>query len=135
MLVTKIEQQKRRPQRANVYVDDEFAFGAHIDVIVAWGLKNGDEVDQTTIDAILTQEEFSLARDLAVRYLSYRARSEKEVREKLIEKEFDPATIDAVIGHLRQIGYVDDVKFARAFIHDAQLRKPSGKRLLQQKLR
>ena len=135
MLITKIEQQKRHSHRVNVYLDDEFAFGLHIDVLTAFGLKKGDHLSQEAIDAMLSREEFTLAKEQALRYLGYRRRTEKELRNKLFEKEFDPATIDAVIAYLSGLGIINDVEFAKSFIHDARLRKPLGKRLLRQKLR
>jgi regulatory protein len=54
---------------------------------------------------------------------------------RLIEKEFDPATVDEVVHHLEEAGLIDDRRFARAYIHDLQLRKPSGRRFLQRQLR
>jgi regulatory protein len=62
-------------------------------------------------------------------------RSERELRFKLIEKEFDPATVDNVVHHLHTLGLINDKVFAEAFVHDAQLRKPAGKKLLFRQLR
>jgi regulatory protein len=135
MLVTKIERQKRNPHRANVYVDGEFAFGIHVDLLASLGLRKGDTLGKEALDTILTKEEFSLAKSYSLRYLGRRRRSVKELHDKLIQKEFSPQTIETVIAHLSELRLLNDVDFSRAFVHDIQLRKPSGQRLLRQKLR
>jgi regulatory protein len=62
-------------------------------------------------------------------------RSEKELRFTLLEREFDPTVVDNVLLELQTKGYIDDRKFAAAFIRDARLRKPAGTAMLFQKLR
>jgi regulatory protein len=135
MIITKIEQQKRHPGRVNIFLDDAFAFGLHKEVAVRFGLRRGDELTKDTIDQITSSEEQTLAKHKALQLLNYRMRSEHELRAKLFEKEFPPEIIDRTIEDLRALGYLDDDKFARALIHDAQLKQPTGKNRLQQKLR
>ena len=89
---------------------------------------------EETIHAIQALEEVNLANERALRLLSHRLRSEKELRARLLEKEFTPAVIDGVIEHLRNIGMIDDAVFARTFVHDQQLRKPAGRKHLQHQL-
>lgn len=48
----------------------------------------------------------------AYRLLSYRGRSEKEMRERLKRKGFDENTINSVIDRLRSDGYIDDRRLA-----------------------
>ena len=135
MIVTKIERQKYHPQRLNIYIDDAFAFAVHNDALVHVRLHKGETIDQQAVDELKSREEFSLAKRQALRLIGYKLRSEKELRQKLIENEFEPRIIDNVIDHLRSLGIIDDRKFAQAFVHDKRLRRPSGKRLLSQHLR
>ncbi len=135
MIVTGIERQKRHPDRVNLYLDGEFAFGLHREVLLRAGLRKGDELSPEALEAIKGREEYCLARQNALRLISYRMRSERELRSRLLEKEFEPRTIDRVIEDLRGIGMLDDAAFARAFIHDARMRRPTGRRLLTKQLR
>jgi regulatory protein len=135
MFVTKIERQQRHPRKVNVFIDHEFAFAIHDDVLVGCGLNKGDAVDKRIIDEIIMREEFALAKETALRLIRYRFRSEQELRLKLLEKEFDPDIVAETIKSFRELGVVDDAKFARAFVHNKLLRKPAGKKLLQQQLR
>ena len=54
--------------------------------------------------------------EIAVRALARRARSSGEVREILRKKKAAKADIEAVIARLREYGYLDDARFARAFV-------------------
>ncbi|HZY10540.1 MAG TPA: RecX family transcriptional regulator [Bacteroidota bacterium] len=135
MIVTKIERQKRNPHRVNIFLDNEFKFGIHEATLTKFGLRNGDELDQKIIETISIQEEYHLAHSKALQLISRRLRTERELRFKLLEKEFQPKAVDFVIEKLRKSGLVDDSRFARAYVHDIQLRKPAGARFIQQQLR
>lgn len=135
VVITKIERQKKNPNRVNLFIDDLFAFGTHDEVLVKFGLRKGDTVNEELIKKIETEEEFSLAKQAALRFLSYRIRSEKELQSKLKEKEFHPLTIGRVTEHLRSIGMLNDKQFAQSFVHHLLSRKPAGKTLIQRELR
>ena len=135
MIITKIERQKRHPDRVNLYLDGEFALGVNREVVVKLGLRKGDELSRDRLNELTSLEEFTLAKQKALRLLGHRLRSEKELRIKLREKEFNPDIIDSVVKHLQSVHLLNDLEFARAYVHDTQLRKPAGRRLLEQQLR
>jgi len=135
MVVTRIERQKRHPGRVNLYVDGEFALGLHEDVLFEFGLRKGDRLNVVTLDTLKAAEEVHFARERALRFLSYRARSERELRAKLKEKEFHPAAIDEAISLLRDQGIVNDKSFARSFVKDILMRKPAGRIYLRRLLK
>lgn len=102
-----------RRGRARVFVEGEF--WAEIDAGVASerGIYKG---------AVLSPEEFldarvagerALAMSRALNFLGYRARSEREVRDRLRRYGYDEATIDVVLERLKELGHLDDEEFAR----------------------
>ena len=135
MVITKLERQQKNPLRVNVYCDDAFAFGIHQDVLVKFGLRKGDVVDEKSMADLLAAEEFRIAKEKALKFLGGRLRSKKELRSKLIDKEIDPHAVDSVIEHLEGLGLINDKTFAEAFVHDAIMKKPSGSNILRQRLR
>lgn len=135
MIITKIEQQKRHPERVNLYLDGEFVCGLHKEVIVKFSLRKGDKIDQELLDKLSSQDQLAEAKSKALRILSRRLRTEYELRTKLLEKKYSPKIVDEVIKYLSSIGFINDTEIARLFIHDYQLRKPAGKRLLTLQLR
>jgi regulatory protein len=58
------------------------------------------------------------ALELAYRHLGPRDRTTSEVRLHLRRKGIDETTIDAAVGRLHELGYLDDPRYARAFTQD-----------------
>ncbi len=73
--------------------------------------------------------------DRAVNLLTYKARSVKELRERLLEKDWtNEQIVDEVIEKLKSYNYLNDETFAKSLASSQLRQKPMGKRLLQQKL-
>ncbi len=72
------------------------------------------------------------AKKKIARLVARRYYSEKELRDKLAN--YNTEEIEAAISWGKEQGFIDDLRFARAFVHDALLLKPQGKRLLTTKL-
>ena len=79
-------------------------------------------------------ERLQKAKDAAYNYLSYRARSVKEVRDKLVQKEFAEEIIEQVVDDLQRQKLLNDREFARRFV-EARLGRANGSRKLAQELR
>ncbi|MYK39759.1 MAG: RecX family transcriptional regulator, partial [Gemmatimonadetes bacterium] len=80
------------------------------------------------------EDQLQKAKDAAYRYLSYRARSVAEVRDKLKEKEFAAEIVAEVIADLQRQQLLDDREFARRWV-EARLPRAYGARKLAQDLR
>lgn len=73
--------------------------------------------------------------DRAVNLLTYKPRSIKELRTRLMEKEWTNSVIvEEVIKKLESYGYLNDARFAKSFAASKLRQKPIGKRVLKQKL-
>ena len=79
-------------------------------------------------------DQLQKAKDAAYRYLSYRARSVVEVRDKLTEKEFAAEIVAEVVADLQRQKLLDDREFARRWV-EARLQRANGARKLAQDLR
>lgn len=134
-IITKIERQKKNVRRASIYVDGEFAIGVHEETLRRFGFRKGDVLDRKTLDELQQAEELLKAKEKAMRLLSHRARSEKEIRDRLKKASHPSSIIDEVAAALKRAGLLDDVAFARMFAHDTMARKPLGRHLLRQLLR
>jgi len=69
-----------------------------------------------------------------LRLLSYRARAEREVRQRFQLRGAPPELVDAAIERLRGAGFVDDEAFARQWVDSRRRASPRGDRLLQHEL-
>jgi regulatory protein len=133
-IVTKIESQKRNPKRRSIFIDGKFAFGLDEEVLYKLGVKKGDSLTEQQIQRITKEERKKEAKDVALKILSFRRRTEKQVKDKLQKKGFDEKTIKATIDKLKEFDLINDIEFATAWVKDRLAFKPRGKKLLKQEL-
>src|SRR5688572_15126338 len=95
--ITEIREQKRRKNRANVYLDGAFAFGCNLNVVVKFRLKEGLVLTPEQITAIQEGEVRQECFDRAMDFLSRRMHSRSELTKKLTKYEYGKATIDSVL--------------------------------------
>lgn len=80
-------------------------------------------------------EEFEKCLNSALRFLSFRPRSEKEVRDRLLKKRVSSKTIEQVIIYLKEKDFLSDSKFVRWWIEQRLEFKPKGMRAIKMELR
>ncbi len=133
-IITKIEAQKKNPKRRSVFLDGKFAFGVDEEVVSKLRLKKGEAVTGQDIKEILLQKNENEAKDVALRFLSFRRRTEKEIKTKLQSRGFDEKTIKRTIEKLKGYDLINDLEFATAWVKERLEYKPRGKRLLRLEL-
>jgi len=114
-----------------VFLDGEFAFNLEAEVAVRADLRVGQELDGTQIETLTRQNREHRSMSQALSYLSYRPRSETELREKLRQKGIPSPDIETVISKLKERGLLNDGDFARFWKENRQSFSPRSKRLLQ----
>jgi regulatory protein len=71
----------------------------------------------------------------ALKILAARPRSEKQLRERLLERAgVDPETVDQCIARLKELGYVNDDLFARSYASSRVSVRPVGRSRLAREL-
>lgn len=131
--ITAISVQRKNPNRVNIYLDGEYAFGV-ARITAAW-LKNGDELSDEKISKLLAEDAREWAYQQALLYLSYRARSEKEIRQNLRKHEMPEEVIEETIERLRKAGLANDNEFAQAWVENRSTFRPRSRRALAMELR
>jgi regulatory protein len=131
--ITALKIQKRNPARVNVYLDDEFAFG--LAKVVAIWLKIGQQLDEAKIEKLKAEDEAEVVYQKALHFLSFRPRSEGEVRQRLLKQKYNEAVIDATIVRLRENGFLGDQQFASLWIENRSTFRPRSQRMLAMELR
>lgn len=76
------------------------------------------EIDNKLYDKVNRENRIYELVDIAIKYISVRLRSIKEMRDYLKKKEENIELIDTAIDKLIKLGYLDDNTFAKAFIKD-----------------
>jgi regulatory protein len=131
--ITAIQVQKKNPNRVNISLDDEFAFGLSR-IVAAW-LSVGQVLSDEKIAALQVQDAREVAYQKAMRFLGYRARSVSEVRENLRKHEIPEAVIDEVLGRLQEANLLNDREFAQAWVENRSTFRPRSRRALALELR
>jgi regulatory protein len=131
--ITALTPQKRNKERLNVYLDGKFAFGLALEA--AAGLRVGQTLTPDEIAELNNQDEFARAKDKALRYLTYRPRSEMEVRRNLQQKGYEDALVAGVIHYLKERSLLDDEAFAAFWVEQRETFKPRSRLALSQELR
>ena len=132
--VTAIQAQKKNNKRCSVFLDNEFAFGVHQDVLLKSGISKGDQLSEEQIEAIAALEDLHRAKQKAYKLLAVRARSEKELRDRLVRDQIPGKIIDTVITDLKNLGMLNDREFALMFARSRMITRPEGAFLLRREL-
>jgi regulatory protein len=131
--ITALKVQKRNPNRVNVHMDGEFAFG--VDRLAAVWLQVGQTLDEEKIKDLQDQDTRERALQQALLFLSFRARSEAEIRANLRKHEFPEAVIEITLERLRREGFANDRQFAQTWVENRSTFRPRGRRALTLELR
>ena len=131
--VTAMKVQKRNPQRVNVYLDGEYAFGL-ARITAAW-LQIGQELDDEKIAQLRSQDSHEAAYQKALHFLDFRPRSCAEVQKNLEKKGYEAEVIEAVLERLERSGLINDGQFAQAWVDNRSEFRPRGRRALSMELR
>ncbi len=124
-------------KRAKVSLDGKFAFALDAEVVLKLkeGLRVGQELSAGQIEALARSDQSQRCLNAALRYLSYRPRSEFELRERLYRRGFDSESVEEVCTRLREQGLVDDAAFAQFWRDNRASFSPRSRRLTRLELR
>jgi len=131
--ITALQVQKRNPNRVNVHLDGEYAFGL-ARIVAAW-LQVGQTLDEDKIAELQAEDARERAMQQALLFLSYRARSEKEIRQNLSKHKIPDNVIEDTLEKLRRNGFANDKQFASAWVENRSTFRPRGRRALALELR
>jgi len=103
-------------------------------VVVKEGLHIGQELSAAQIEALTRVDNFHRCLNVAAHYLSYRPRSEFELRERLRQRGFNGNSIDVVLAKLKEQGLMDDMAFAQFWRDNRESFNPRSQRLIRLEL-
>jgi len=131
--ITAIVAQKKHPNRVNIHLDGEFAFGL-ARITAAW-LRVGQELEEKKIEQLQAEDARERALQQALLFLGYRARSESEIQQNLRKHEIPETVIEETLEHLRKDGLVNDGQFANAWVENRSTFRPRSRRMMALELR
>ena len=131
MKITKLEKKKRLYL---LELDSDQTCYITEDTIVRFLLTKDKEISPEEFTEIQTFAQFSYGKNLALYHLSFKARTEKEIRDYLVKHEIDEKIIPQVIQSLKDDNWINDHQYAYAIINSNQLSGDKGSYMLIQKI-
>lgn len=131
--ITALVAQKKNKDRVSVYLDGKFAFG--LAAIEAARLKRGQALTEADIARLRAADEVEKTHERALHFLSFRPRSEAEVRRNLADARSAPETIETIIQRLKGAGLIDDRAFVQYWLENRGQFGPRSARALKVELR
>ncbi|QQG43618.1 MAG: RecX family transcriptional regulator [Candidatus Daviesbacteria bacterium] len=142
--ITEVTPQKKNPHRFNIYLDGQFVFGADENLMVNRRLVVGKELSTSDVEHLIKETEVGKLMERMYRLFSIRQRSEKEVRDYLKnlsfkrrlkeQEEISSFIVDTIVARLKQLKFINDEEFAKAWVSARRKSKQKGVRVLKQEL-
>jgi regulatory protein len=102
--------------RARIFVDGGCWAELDAGIAAERGLCEGAAFSCEELARVRVVGERPLAMNQALNVLGYRARSARELRERLTRAGYVEETVDGVVERLEELGYLDDEEFAREVV-------------------
>ena len=125
----------KRGKRVNVFLDEKFAFSLEAEVAVKEGVRTEQALSEDEIEELKKADLFQRCLTAAFHFLSYRPRSEAELRQRLNRRGFDGDNVAAVLARLKERGLVDDLAFAQFWKDNRESFRPRSQWLTRLELR
>jgi regulatory protein len=120
--IVRIEKLKKKDFK--ITLDDDSELVVHEDLLVKHHLYKDKNISNEEWVALVKEAESQGIVKSAFRLISFRTRTAKELRLKLIEKGFNDEAIAGIIEKLILDGYINHKEYAEQFVRDAiQLKK------------
>ncbi|MGJ9385174.1 recombination regulator RecX [Salipaludibacillus sp. CF4.18] len=138
--ITKITPAKKRKDRYHVYIDrgngDEYALSVSEDILIQQKLWKDTELTEDRVIELRNKDEIDKAMQKTLNFLSYRMRSEVEIQRYLRDLEVDIAEeeISQMIDKLKKLDFLDDQRFAEAFVRTKRDAHKKGPLVIKQEL-
>lgn len=130
--ITKIEMQKRKKDRVNVYIDGEYSFSCSSELIFAYSLKTGQSVDIQKLNSLVMEDNYISAKNYALKLIEKNFKSENEVHKKLMLKDYGKPAVEKTMEFLKEYDFVNDVKYTEMYVNEKS--KTQGKNKIKYEL-
>jgi len=134
MTITAVEKVKEKGM-VRVYIDDDYSFSIPEQDYISNKLYKDMIISEEQLSVIRDKILVAAARERAVRYLTFKDRSEYEILNKLIDAGFDRNVAQNAVNELKAIGYLDDTRFAMKYLSERIRTKALSKKTLGYELK
>lgn len=132
--ITALRESGRTKKQVNLFLDGKYAFSLEKINATKQGLEVGMELSNSRLDELKDSLRYARCLNAAYRYLSYRPRSESELRDRLHRRGFPVEHINKVIEKLKEQRLLDDEAFARFWAENRASFRPRSRQMTRREL-
>lgn len=136
--LSKIKEAKRTKGRYHLYEEkngsETYIGTVSEETLIRHNLIRARELSEEEFESIKSMETVDRAVQLAVNFISFRMRSEREIISYLKKKETEEDVIPEVLERLEQLSLIDDRAFAQAFVRTRRDTSTKGPMHIRQEL-
>ncbi len=129
MKITALREEGRNKGKFRLYLDGRPVLKLEAEVVAEERLSVSRELTEPDINRLLVLNEYQRCLKAALHYLSFRPRSEFEVRTRLRQRGFDSQNIDSAVTRLKEQKLIDDEAFADFWRENREAFSPRSKRM------
>ncbi|MDO4813973.1 MAG: RecX family transcriptional regulator [Gemella sp.] len=118
-----------------VTLENKDEFYLHEDTLIKYNFFKNKEVTEQELIDVQVYDKNESAFTTALNYLSYGMKSEYEIGEYLLKKEYLEENIVFAIKKLRKHKYIDDFNYAQTYTRDRFLSKLKGPEYIRKQLK
>ncbi|BDR56779.1 RecX family transcriptional regulator [Xylocopilactobacillus apis] len=133
-VITKIVKSKKGNDY-DLYLDDHFFLTVSDNLLVELQLIKGKDLSETVVRQLKSQQEVSVAYNIALNKLSFSMRTVGEMRQALKKSDIPVNIINQVVDRLIEQGYLEDQKFAHIYMKELIKTSHYGPNTIRQKMR
>jgi regulatory protein len=121
--------------RSNIFLEGMLAFSLADEIVAEKSLKVGQALSQQDIVTLNEADASHNCLNAALHFLSYRPRSESEIKLRLKHQGYTAENINGVIDHLKSLNLVNDIAFAEYWKVNRNTFRPRSQGLVKMELR
>lgn len=126
---------KEKNNQYKVWLEAGSSFYVSEDVLVRQRLLKGMEITQEVIATAKKESQLDHGYQLALNYLSYQLRSQRELEVYLKDREIDAPSIRAIIVRLEELKLIDDVVYGESYVRTQMRMSDKGPSVVRQQLK
>lgn len=112
----KISRIKKNNNKYTIILSDNSSLSFYSDTLIKYNLLKPKEISDKELEEIINYNNFIDAYNKALKYISFKVRTKKEIKDKLCD--YSKSIVDDVINRLDELGLLDERKYVEAFVND-----------------
>ena len=112
----KISKIKKNNNKYTIILSDNSSLSFYSDTLIKYNLLKPRKISDKELEKIINYNNFIEAYNKALKYISFKVRTKKEIKDKLCN--YNKNIVHDVIKKLDELGFLDERKYVEAFVND-----------------